>query len=132
MTDPTATLPVPNIPLLRKAVEWAEAEAQKPEDQRQWNQTYWAQATECGTAYCLAGYTVMAAVPGAEAVLQLGGFDGDYDLHVNGEPALWSETAQEALGITRDERLDLFDGMNRIGDIRAAAERIAARAGERL
>ena len=35
-----------NIPLLRKAVEWAEAEATKPEIDREWDQSNWVNAPE--------------------------------------------------------------------------------------
>jgi hypothetical protein len=84
MTDQTV-----NIPLLRKAVEWAEAEAAKPPELCEWRQTYWVtpaseveaamwgiwadsrsavevgRAPECGTCYCVAGYVVASQV-GAE------------------------------------------------------------------
>ena len=54
-----------NIPLLRKAVEWAEAEAAKPPELCEWEQGFWwvppgsevredlARADECGTCFVL-------------------------------------------------------------------------------
>ncbi len=55
MTDPT-----PNIPLLRKCIEWAEVEALKPERECEWDQQNYcktarqrtaAYGVPCGTAY---------------------------------------------------------------------------------
>jgi phage gp46-like protein len=124
-------LPTPNIPLLRKAVEWAEAEAAKTDGTCMWNQVYWAQATECGTVFCIAGYTVTAALPNA-VLARSRHFDSDYDLRIDGERAYWGDTAQALLGLTVDERYALFDGINDIERVREVAEQIAARAGEKL
>jgi nucleotide-binding universal stress UspA family protein len=112
MTD----LPAPNIPLLRKAVEWAEAEAAKTDGTSLWDQTIWAGDTGCGTAYCVAGWTVYEAA-------------GRQDVRVG--PQVESE-AQALVGLTDDESSDLFHPDNSIEDIRRIAEQIAARAGERL
>ncbi len=126
----TDNLPEPNIPLLRKAVEWAEAEAAKTDGTGQWDQHFWAyRRTDCQTSYCIAGFVAMAAQPGATAVES---DSGDLDLVIDGEVESWADTAQSLLAITRAERLDLFDGINTIADVRRAAEDIAARAGERL
>lgn len=66
-----------NIPLLRKAVEWAEAEAALPVAQSAWFQPGVVTPGEqigrsCGTAYCIAGYIAMIETgevrPGIEAV----------------------------------------------------------------
>lgn len=130
MINSPSDLPEPNIPLLRKAVEWAEAEAAKTDGTCLWNQGVWAASTDCGTAHCIAGYVVMAAHPGNVTVAE--SEYGDLDLYVDGEEALWGETAQELLGLTVHERVDLFDGANTITDVRLFAEQIAARAGERL
>lgn len=123
------SLPAPNIPLLRKAVEWAAAEAQKPPEQREWNQGTWAEPTACGTAYCVAGYVAITAMPGAREVAST---YGDYDLYVGDKRWRWDEAAQGLLGITGDEADDLFAAGNTITDVRRVAEEIAARAGERL
>jgi hypothetical protein len=48
--DPGAR--TPNIPLLRKAVEWVEEQAALPEEERTWDQGVW----RCDTAMCVAGY----------------------------------------------------------------------------
>jgi hypothetical protein len=127
-----------NIPLLRKAVEWAEAEAAKPAPLREWEQNFWylppevraerlekrgddfterereayQKAPECGTCYCIAGYVAS----------QLG-----HDFSTSG----WEveDVAAEALGLDLDQSDDLFDGRNTIEDVRRIAEEIA---GERL
>lgn len=121
--------PCPDVPLLRKAVSWAEAEAAKADGTGLWDQSGWAQRTDCGTAYCIAGYTVMTALPSAVAVE---GDYGDLDLFIDGREALWGNTAQELLGLTGEERSDLFSGDNTIADVRDVAEQIAARAGDVL
>lgn len=121
-----------NIPLLRKAVEWAEAEAAKPWELCEWNQqdtirppenvlpsfrdlqagvSVSAQkAAECGTCFCVAGY-VVAVIDG---------------------PA-WRDSrmkrAAEHLGLNDDDAWDLFAANNTIADVRRIAESIA---GERL
>lgn len=56
-----------NVELLRKAVEWAEAEAARPDQcESEWNQANWAVkgsaiGRSCGTAYCIAGWVVHEA-----------------------------------------------------------------------
>src|SRR6478609_6380573 len=53
-----STDPVPNLPLLRKVLEHIDAH---PEE---WHQSVWAMetsASECGTAFCVAGHTVVMA-----------------------------------------------------------------------
>ena len=130
-----------NIPLLRKAVEWVEEQAQKPDIDREWfqpnyvctptpraflmlRQTGWDHASlenlnqvaaHCGTAYCVAGYIGMISDPRyAEAEVV-------DDVHV-------SDFATAELGITRSQAGDLFSGANTAADIRTAAERIAGEA----
>ncbi len=128
-----------NIPLLRKAVEWAEAEAAKPRELSEWEQNWWslspqvrqerlgwaeddpeyltaeekaayAKAPECGTCYCIAGY--VAAVSGAE---------------VSGW--MTEGVAADLLNLDDDQAGALFEGGNTIEDVRRIAEEIA---GERL
>jgi hypothetical protein len=122
--------PTPNIPLLRKAVEWAEAEAAKPYELCEWNQATWARAAydlqgkspECGTCYCVAGYVAsqIGDVPKSGAAI------------VNLSPG-HSDTvpnvAKEALGLTQRQAAALFMAGNTIEDVRQIAEKIA---GERL
>lgn len=127
MTDQTV-----NIPLLRKAVEWAEGEAAKPRELSEWEQGYWmlsvqtrveaaanaerfghgllpefVKAPECGTCYCIAGYVAHSA-----------GLDG--------APR---REARDLLGLSRQQAENLFDAYNTIEDVRRIAESIA---GERL
>ena len=73
----------PNIPLLRKAVEWVEAQAALPEIDREWMQSDWLAtphdrarwnfelhgqvaeivAAHCGAAYCVAGWVAQGVDP---------------------------------------------------------------------
>jgi len=126
-------VPQPNIPLLRKAVEWAEAEAAKTDGTGLWNQTEWAATyeDECGTSFCIAGYAVMNGVPEAT----LAPPDPEWQsrgLLIAGLRADWAEAGQRVLGLTYEERYALFGDTNEIADVRRIAEEIAARAGERL
>lgn len=123
-----------NVPLLRKAVEWAEAEAAKPPELCEWNQDLWRTTPEqraefglpvspaCGTAYCIAGY-----------VAHISGFKWDDETdEVEGDNRPVFEVAAELLGIRPDGGLNpshLFYANNSIEDVRRIAEEIA---GERL
>jgi len=133
-------MPDVNIPLLRKAVEWAEAEAMKPDELCEWEQTMWVttpqdqtdsrarlaesgprgrigwmekaamRAPECGTCYCIAGY-IAHEVEG----MAIGGSA--------------DEAAGDLLGISTDNADELFNANNTIEDVRRIAESIA---GEKL
>lgn len=123
--------PPVDVPLLRKAVEWAEAEAARPEvDSQWWQKSYVVSGLKlgrtCGTAYCIAGY-VVALVDGPEEAERLNR-DGW------GMGAAWvANRASALLGLTDDEAIpSLFVSNNSITDVREVAEQIAARAGERL
>jgi hypothetical protein len=116
-------LPTPNIPLLRKAVEWAEAEAAKTEGPCMWDQGDYFSETDCGTAYCISGFVI--ATQSGFALKE------DRPL-INGRDVGWWDGGRELLGLTEDEALDLFAPYNTIEDVRRLAEQIAARAGERL
>jgi hypothetical protein len=109
-----------DIPLLRKAVEWAEVEAAKPTEQCQWYQgAYDVPAYEvnrkCGTCYCIAGWVCLVA-------------DGEVPEFGIGP------RAAELLGIPDEHNYEggLFWDTNTIEDVRRIAEGIAAEAGERL
>lgn len=121
-----------NIPLLRKAVEWVEAEAAKPPELCEWYQpeirvtpeeraaeVEWGwgvdlkRAPECGTCYCIAGYVVALEQPAA------------FDSH--GEGSL-CDLANDLLGLGRSSHR-LFAMNNNIEDVRRIAEELA---GERL
>jgi len=122
-----------NIPLLRKAVEWAEAEAAKPPELCEWVQGTWVapadesqdrlgwgkgygytsaygKAESCGTCFCIAGYTTAMTV---------------------GLIAVWAieDEARARLGLTERQAERLFDADNDIAAVRRIAEDIA---GERL
>lgn len=135
-----------NIPLLRKAVEWAEAEAAKPWATRQWYQPLWAaeaslvspslddlesgisaratKAADCGTCYCIAGFVTSLAAADERAGLGYVAQYGD-----DGEMLVPKEYATQALGLNRQQAVRLFDANNDIEDVRRIAESIA---GERL
>lgn len=121
----------PNIPLLRKCIEWVEAEAAKPYDERLWRQTVWAVEEDCGTACCIAGYAVLAGIPGVTVVPPTI-LSGNLGLRVHGAPMDWYEAGQAALGLDFDEADELFNDYNTAEDLRRIAARIAASVGERL
>ncbi|GAA3510338.1 hypothetical protein GCM10022234_00760 [Aeromicrobium panaciterrae] len=130
--------PQVNIPLLRKAVEWVEAEADKPLEICQWLQGDWinrpsdrarmvehyrsddefavslrAKTPDCGTCYCIAGYV---------------------DQVILGNPEPFTDSyvetrAAEALGLSDNQADRLFHSDNTVEDVRALAEEFA---GERL
>jgi hypothetical protein len=148
------TDPIPDIPRLRKTVEWAEAEAAQPDGGR-WRQSNWYSflgaephfkmdaevaltgegvASEegfCKTAFCIAG---KAVVDSDQFVLRAGGGGSclmAYDLDT-GEHMPWGVAGATVLGLTSVEAEALFDERNTIDDVRHVAEEIAARVGERL
>ena len=127
-----------DIPLLRKGLEWAEAEAAKPIEDCEWHQGRWKadpkdlthliridpetsamvitdiqKSASCGTCFCLAGYLMN------EAGIEFNNIDGSEN----------EDKASELLGITPTQGRRLFAGGNSIKDLRTIAETIA---GERL
>ncbi len=130
-------LPTANIPLLRKAVEWAEAEAAKTDGSSLWNQAAYAIATDCGTAFCIAGWTVANFAEGVTVQPYPTGYGEQPGelvsvVHPDGRPVAWEREAQQLLGLTDAEAWDLFEVDNDIHRVRDLAEQIAARVGERL
>lgn len=113
------------IPTLRKAVEWAETEAEKPNGQ--WYQALvyvpaddvqaFRGTSACGSLYCIAG-NVVAQHFGVEDPFNAPG----------ASPSVMG-LAADLLGLTIDESVDLFRATNNIQQVREIAERIA---GERL
>ena len=123
-----------NIPLLRKAVEWAEAEAMKPWELSEWSQGNWIaspsslpgvlpsmyevdtgraregqkKSTDCGTCYCVAGFISV----------QVQGIEPELASDVEG-------IAAEALGISDSLADRLFAPHNSIEAVRRIAESIA-------
>lgn len=133
-----------NIPLLRKAVEWAEAEAAKP-DQRYSN---WLQdtfiyepdkatayfvvnpirASDCGTCFCIAGFIANETLRPGETLTASGIETAD------GRVVSYDHRAEEELGLPigqwfNTEERHLFDDNNSIEDVRRLAEELA---GEKL
>lgn len=133
-----------NIPLLRKAVEWAEAEDKKPPQESEWDQLGWMMTPDqraflhgqdeyaeenqtsykaCGTSYCIAGWICYAA--GDE-------FDeesADRMMHrnviVDGKLVPIAERAAELLGLSSNDSQALFFASNSIEDVRRCAEELA-------
>lgn len=116
-----------NLPLLRKAVEWAESEARKPVEESEWSQLYfetpgWKIDRACSTAYCIAGYIAHVIA--------------------NDDDRMYGDTedfvARSLLGISYDDAWDpceeggLFRAGNSIEDVRRIAEQIARKYGEEL
>jgi hypothetical protein len=119
-----------NLPLLRKAVEWAESEAAKPVEESEWFQTFYHVAGKeidrsCGTAYCIAGWTVHEHG------------QGDVGLSTLTDQQI-SDAARDLLGIDDGDAWGiicepgLFDPNNSIEDVREIAESIARKYGEEL
>jgi hypothetical protein len=133
--------PTPNIPLLRKSVEWVESQAALPEIDREWDQARYicqpdmrarvlidqrsmstdyyqllsALQNHCGTTYCVAGY--------------IGQLEDERYCHhdmVNGIHV--AEFAQKQLGLTEGQSQWLFSGENTAADVRRIAESIAGEA----
>jgi hypothetical protein len=125
------------IPLLRKGVEWAEAEAQKPWIERRWWQNaYFTSAkslatslllrtnlkptqqkqeqiaAHCGSCYCMAGWLGQELDP---RYVENEFVDG---VHV-------AEFVMKEMGFTRHEASELFSGTNSIQTVRYLAEQIA-------
>lgn len=121
----------PNIPLIRKYVEWVEAQ-EKLQHGRQWYQGNWFlditkeiqedgfEQWSCGTACCVAGKVVMdhGWLPYSESYVEK-----------DGEKRIVWILAAELLGIDHDDADRLFDGDNDARRIREIAEEIV---GERL
>ena len=112
----------PQIGLLRHYVEWVEAQAALPDDERQWDQSGWV--NDCGTAYCLAGKVAIDHHPD----YQRGAWSkvGGCEMHI-------SEFAARTLGLAPDGHphgdvclvIQIFSERNSAADIRRLAEEIA-------
>jgi hypothetical protein len=127
--------PEVNVPLLRKAVEWAEAEAAKPWELCEWYQGDWVtpassfhtvpKAPECGTCYCIAGFVASQTLRAGERL------EGEHVVMADGSSVSVADRAESELGadVMVSDYGDLFSGSNTIEDVRRIAEEIA---GERL
>jgi hypothetical protein len=125
-----------NVPLLRKVVEWVEAEDKLDPRRREWDQENvivpedvrvrdFGHEPGCGTAYCAAG--AVAAMVDERFVNARYNRWGYVQLD-SGEWISAIGTASRALGIEGVEH-SLFRAYNTASNIRAEAERLA---GERL
>lgn len=142
--NPTYT---PDLPLLRKLVDWAEEEEAR-QDRGDgtdkdviWMQMNWlstdfvwknGEATDqiCSTGCCIAGKVALdfgtPIFTDWEGTTEYVRDDNDglvYSIR---------EFGREQLGLQKPEADELFEGENKAADIREIAERIAARAGEML
>lgn len=126
----------PNIPLLRKMVEWAEEQealTYNADGGRVWDQALWfgmvtgrRQGQDwCRTTCCIAGQ--VALLDGWEPVFDDDGYADSVTL--DGETRLVAEVAARTLGLNAPQAIDLFRSTNSAATIRIVAERIA---GERL
>lgn len=131
--------PTPNIPLLRKAVEWVKAEHERePYVSRRlsqavqaqdptalvWRQLFWSTKlrtgddTACGTACCVAGYVAHLS-PEVKKVETAW-----VTLHT-GQTLLIEEFATTELGLTEDQAERLFRATNSAATVTKIASEIA-------
>lgn len=124
-----------NVPLLRKAVEWAEIESTKPRAESQWEQDAYRYdagdavtidleteetVIKCNTAYCIAGWTVAMTLRKGEYQ------DASGDVYSTRSKKFVADVevrALEELGLETDR--GLFDCQNTIQDVRRIAEELA-------
>lgn len=124
----------PNIPLLRKCVEFVEQQSKLPTQIRNWDQEVWVRKSDnfCGTVGCVAG----------NIAIEDGIVDWDdpncilennfYNTIMNGPDGYSIDVedwAMYRLGLSRDQAFDLFKMNNSAEDVRRVAEQIA---GEKL
>lgn len=126
----------PNVPLLRKMVEWAEEQEGltfNAGGQRVWDQALWfGQVTGrrgaqdwCRTTACIAGQ--VALIEGWTPVFDDDGYADTVEL--DGERRLVAEVAARTLGLDAAQAIRLFRSTNDAATVRMVAEEIA---GERL
>lgn len=138
--------PTPNIPLLRKGVEWAEEQEQLV-GLRMWNQDFWFRTLDrklakqnmydplCETGMCIAGFVVTEmefeiSFDPASGIDEGGYYCASYAFDpATGITDQISNIATRELGITEEQSRILFDGINSAHDIRRISEEIA---GEKL
>lgn len=115
------TAPVPNLPLLRKTLEYIEA---NPLEYNQDMYAVWSEESPCGAAFCVAGHALLLSGEYS--------YRGVFVHAATGEFVSAGRTALGLLGLTMSEGKTLFDASNTWADVLEAAGLIAARAGERL
>lgn len=112
----------PNVPLLRQTLAHIEA---NPET---WDQARYRRATDCGTAYCFAGWA--AELSGVKWTTPADDFFAGFVLDGDAGETCVDEVAARLLGIehTRDdfEDIPLFDGGNTLDDLRRIVDELCA------
>lgn len=109
-------MPTPDVELAERVLEQIETH---PE---QWRQGLWALRTDCGTAYCFAGWAVKLGLPQAEFLFGTATYTDAQAVyvHVPGEGAGSIQAyAAEALGLGPDAADALFWGENTLDELRA-------------
>lgn len=89
----------------------------------EWDQSYWAAKTACGTAYCIAGFAVIGA--GAKPLFRNGYESTDAifcSFPGSSEEYLISELAQEVLRLDESQSDHLFESTKTLEDIKAMIE----------
>jgi hypothetical protein len=133
--------PARNLPLLRKANEWVQAEALLPLPEREWEQSSWMITPserklyavyvtkaereawiKCGTAYCIAGYVASLFGPVHRTP------EGVVIAHDGSQV---DQYAAVALGLTGYEADELFEGDNSASFIDGFIRNLFADQGER-
>jgi hypothetical protein len=142
-------MPTPNVPMLRKAVEWVEEQDKLPEIDREWDQSDFRRSPEAYALYLMFqvrnalgvrvghGHLKKAAQvlePHCGTVFCVAGYVGQltderYRFHEVVNDIHVAQFAQQVLGLTEDQANEMFDGCNTAADIRRIAERVA---GEQL
>lgn len=102
---------MPNTELLQRTLAHIEAHPD------QWDQTMWATKTECGTAYCFAGWTVAIARPDAVPVFEDDCFS-TCEVSVDGARVYIDELAIKLLGLSAGDADELFHASNTIEELR--------------
>lgn len=92
----------PDIPRLRKIVEWAEEQEALDRSDRQWNQQIWL--NECGTACCVAGKVVLD--DGWKPIRDP--LSGGLEVHKDGRRSDVVSVATQILGLTNSQAGQLF------------------------
>jgi hypothetical protein len=119
--------PKPNLDLLRRVLR------QIDDDPKSWNQSYWATKSDCGTAYCFAGWACVLSdnqidwsrrtvTWSDDVIVAMSVVDGD----------TIGTKAMHALRITQGEAQDLFRQFNTREHLDIECQAIARRAGEPL
>lgn len=112
LCSPPKPIPGFNVPLARKVMEHI---VENPDE---WDQAEYGQRTECGTAFCFAGHTVLLAghdVSWMECPCGEGAPHFFSSSTTNGESI--SFVARRQLGLAYQEARELFSGGNTIADL---------------